>query len=148
MHNQFFLALLLSTFIIYEACFTNMCLISANNRRLANKKILLLENNPKQEYIPQEKYSNRVVAVNQQTRTLLSSIGAWKHIEAVRYSPVRKLQVASPLNSCFAILELIILLSKQVTLDWYVNTIKENALLSLISFDLDLDNLMLNNILI
>ncbi|KAL6256346.1 hypothetical protein P5V15_012463 [Pogonomyrmex californicus] len=65
----------------------------ANNRILANKKILLLEGNTKQEYTPKEQYSNRVVALNQQTRTLLSSIGAWKHIEAVRCSPIRKMQV-------------------------------------------------------
>ncbi|XP_025993272.1 ubiquinone biosynthesis monooxygenase COQ6, mitochondrial [Solenopsis invicta] len=65
----------------------------ANNRRLASKKVLLLEGNAKQEYTPQEQYSNRVVALNQQTRTLLSSIGAWKHIEAVRCSPVRRMQV-------------------------------------------------------
>jgi len=73
---------------------TSICLIiSANNRRLMNRKILLLEGNARQDYIPQEQYSNRVVALNQQTRTLLSSIGAWKHIEAVRCSPVRKMQV-------------------------------------------------------
>lgn len=95
-------------------CKASTCLIiSANNQKLAGKKILLLEGNVKQEYTPQEQYSNRVVALNQQTRTLLSSIGAWKHIEAVRYSPVRQMQVASPSNSFFAILELIILLSKQ-----------------------------------
>ncbi|XP_011057251.1 PREDICTED: ubiquinone biosynthesis monooxygenase COQ6 [Acromyrmex echinatior] len=72
---------------------TTLACAIANNRRLADKKILLLENNAKQEYTPQEKYSNRVVALNQQTRTLLSSIGAWKHIEAIRYSPVQKMQV-------------------------------------------------------
>ncbi|XP_018357936.1 PREDICTED: ubiquinone biosynthesis monooxygenase COQ6, mitochondrial [Trachymyrmex cornetzi] len=72
---------------------TTLACAIANNRRLAGKKILLLEGNAKQEYIPQEQYSNRVVVLNQQTRTLLSSIGAWKHIEAVRYSPVRKMQV-------------------------------------------------------
>ncbi|KYM93567.1 PREDICTED: ubiquinone biosynthesis monooxygenase COQ6, mitochondrial [Cyphomyrmex costatus] len=72
---------------------TTLACAIANNRRLANRKILLLESNAKQEYTPQEQYSNRVVALNQQTRTLLSSIGAWKHIEAVRYSPVRRMQV-------------------------------------------------------
>ncbi|XP_011696914.1 PREDICTED: ubiquinone biosynthesis monooxygenase COQ6 isoform X1 [Wasmannia auropunctata] len=72
---------------------TTLACAIANNRRLAGKKILLLEGSPKQEYTPQEQYSNRVVALNQQTRTLLSSIGAWKHIEAVRCSPVRRMQV-------------------------------------------------------
>lgn len=67
--------------------------IAANNRKLENKKILLLEGSSEHKYTPNERYSNRVVALNQQTRTLLSSIGAWKHIEAVRYTPVRKMQV-------------------------------------------------------
>ncbi|XP_071650284.1 ubiquinone biosynthesis monooxygenase COQ6, mitochondrial [Temnothorax longispinosus] len=72
---------------------TTLACAIANNQRLANKKILLLEGNTKQEYTPQEQYSNRVVALNQQTRILLSSIGAWKHIEAIRCSPVRRMQV-------------------------------------------------------
>lgn len=60
---------------------------------MQSQKILLLEGGNKHEYKQDEKYSNRVVALNQQTRTLLSSIGAWKHIEAGRYAPVRKMQV-------------------------------------------------------
>lgn len=68
-------------------------LVSANNRILDTKNILLLEGGKKHDYQVREKYSNRVVALNQQTRTLLSSIGAWKHIEAVRYTPVKKMQV-------------------------------------------------------
>lgn len=66
---------------------------SANNQRLEDKKVLLLEGSAKQEYKSQEQYSNRVVALNQETRILLSSLGAWKHIEAVRFCPVRKMQV-------------------------------------------------------
>ncbi|EZA55835.1 Ubiquinone biosynthesis monooxygenase COQ6 [Ooceraea biroi] len=72
---------------------TTLACAIANNRRLEGKRVLLLEGSPKEEYTPQEKYSNRVVALNQQTRTLLSSFGAWKHIEAVRCCPVRKMQV-------------------------------------------------------
>ncbi|KAG7204077.1 hypothetical protein KM043_001928 [Ampulex compressa] len=72
---------------------TTLACAIANNRRLENKRILLLEGGGKQKYVSQEKYSNRVVALNQQTRTLLSSIGAWQHIEAVRYAPIRKMQV-------------------------------------------------------
>lgn len=53
----------------------------------------MLEGGNKQKYEPKEQYSNRVVALNKQTRVLLSSIGAWKHIEAVRFTPVRKMQV-------------------------------------------------------
>ncbi|XP_008553591.1 ubiquinone biosynthesis monooxygenase COQ6, mitochondrial [Microplitis demolitor] len=72
---------------------TTLAVALANNRTLQSQKILLLEGGNKHEYKQDEKYSNRVVALNQQTRTLLSSIGAWKHIEAGRYAPVRKMQV-------------------------------------------------------
>ncbi|XP_061931464.1 ubiquinone biosynthesis monooxygenase COQ6, mitochondrial isoform X3 [Apis cerana] len=67
----------------------------ANNRKLECKKILLLESNKQHKYKSQEKYSNRVVALNKQTRCLLSSIGAWQHIEAIRYSTVRKMQIGA-----------------------------------------------------
>ncbi|XP_012149973.2 ubiquinone biosynthesis protein COQ6, mitochondrial isoform X1 [Megachile rotundata] len=72
---------------------TTLACALANNRRLENKRVLLLEGGKKFEYKFPEKYSNRVVALNQQTRTLLSSIGAWQHIEATRYCAVRKMQV-------------------------------------------------------
>ncbi|CAB0038602.1 unnamed protein product [Trichogramma brassicae] len=72
---------------------TTLACALANNRRLESKKILLLEASNKFSYTPQEKYSNRVVALNKNTRILLSSIGAWKHIESVRHTPVRKMQV-------------------------------------------------------
>lgn len=67
--------------------------IAANNVHLDSKRILLLEGLSKQEYKFPENYSNRVVSLNQQTYTLLASIGAWKHIEATRFSPVKKMQV-------------------------------------------------------
>ncbi|EFN75738.1 ubiquinone biosynthesis monooxygenase COQ6, mitochondrial isoform X3 [Harpegnathos saltator] len=72
---------------------TTMACSIANNRRLEGKKVLLLEGSNKHEYTSQQQYSNRVVALNQQTRILLSSLGAWQHIEAVRYCPVKKMQV-------------------------------------------------------
>ncbi|XP_012285283.1 ubiquinone biosynthesis monooxygenase COQ6, mitochondrial [Orussus abietinus] len=72
---------------------TTMACALANNRQLESKRILLLEGGKPHSYVPREKYSNRVVALNQQTRLLLSSIGAWQHIEAVRYAPVRKMQI-------------------------------------------------------
>ncbi|XP_031825655.1 ubiquinone biosynthesis protein COQ6, mitochondrial [Nomia melanderi] len=72
---------------------TTLACAIANNRRLECRKVLLLEGSNKVTYQPQEQYSNRVVALNQQTRTLLSSIGAWQHIEAIRHCPVRKMQV-------------------------------------------------------
>lgn len=68
-------------------------MFTANNIRLESKRILLLEGGNEFKYEPKEQYSNRVVALNKQTRVLLSSIGAWKHIEAVRFTPVRKMQV-------------------------------------------------------
>lgn len=72
---------------------TTLACAIANNRRLESKRVLLLEGGKQLEYVPQEKYSNRVVALNYQTRTLLSSIGAWQHIEATRFCAVRKMQV-------------------------------------------------------
>ncbi|XP_046751090.1 ubiquinone biosynthesis monooxygenase COQ6, mitochondrial isoform X1 [Diprion similis] len=72
---------------------TTLACALANNRILENKRILLLESGQRQDYQLQDKYSNRVVALNQQTRTLLSSIGAWQRIEAVRCTPVKKMQV-------------------------------------------------------
>lgn len=72
---------------------TTLACALANNRILESTKVLLLEGSGKHKYTPQEQYSNRVVALNQQTRTLLSSLGAWQHIEAVRYCPIRKMQV-------------------------------------------------------
>ncbi|KOC63288.1 Ubiquinone biosynthesis monooxygenase COQ6 [Habropoda laboriosa] len=72
---------------------TTLACAIANNRKLECKKILLLESGKKLEDEPREQYSNRVVALNQQTYILLSSIGAWQHIEATRYCAVRKMQV-------------------------------------------------------
>lgn len=72
---------------------TTLACALANNRRLESKKILLLERGKEFKYQPQEQYSNRVVALNKHTRVLLSSIGAWKHIENVRCTSVRKMQV-------------------------------------------------------
>ncbi|KAJ8674353.1 hypothetical protein QAD02_005615 [Eretmocerus hayati] len=72
---------------------TTLACALANNKRLASKKILLLEGSGKHHYEVKENYSNRVVALNKHTRTLLSNIGAWKHIESVRATPVRKMQI-------------------------------------------------------
>ncbi|CAK9809070.1 Ubiquinone biosynthesis monooxygenase COQ6, mitochondrial [Anthophora plagiata] len=72
---------------------TTLACAIANNRKLECKKVLLLESGKKLEDKPQKQYSNRVVALNQQTYILLSSIGAWQHIEAARYCAVQKMQV-------------------------------------------------------
>ncbi|XP_011312288.1 ubiquinone biosynthesis monooxygenase COQ6 isoform X1 [Fopius arisanus] len=72
---------------------TALAVALAKNRSFAAKEIVLLEGTHKHKYKTKENYSNRVVALNKQTRTLLSSIGAWKHIKSARFTPVRKMQV-------------------------------------------------------
>ncbi|XP_015119994.1 ubiquinone biosynthesis monooxygenase COQ6, mitochondrial [Diachasma alloeum] len=72
---------------------TALAVALAKNRCFEGKKIVLLEGSQKHKYVKKENYSNRVIALNKQTRTLLSSVGAWKHIEATRFTPVRKMQV-------------------------------------------------------
>ncbi|XP_023246748.1 ubiquinone biosynthesis monooxygenase COQ6, mitochondrial [Copidosoma floridanum] len=72
---------------------TTLACALANNKRLQDKKILLLERGKHQTFVPKEQYSNRVVALNKHTRILLSSIGVWRHIQAVRFTPVKKMQV-------------------------------------------------------
>lgn len=68
------------------------------NTKLANKKILLLEQQKKIDWKPQEKYSNRVVALNPSTQSLLSSIDAWPHIANYRFASVKRLQVWEALS--------------------------------------------------
>ncbi|XP_063985532.1 ubiquinone biosynthesis monooxygenase COQ6, mitochondrial [Diachasmimorpha longicaudata] len=72
---------------------TALAVALAKNRCFEGKKIVLVEGSGKLKYVQKENYSNRVVALNKQTRTLLSSIGVWKHIDAARFTPVRKMQV-------------------------------------------------------
>lgn len=71
----------------------NFVAFQAINKRLEDKSILLLEGSKRKKYEFPEQYSNRVVALNKQTRILLSSIGAWKDIEKFRCAPVKKMQV-------------------------------------------------------
>lgn len=65
---------------------------------MANKRILLLEQQKKKDWRPQEKYSNRVSALNASTQNLLSSIDAWPHIANYRFAPVKRLQVWDALS--------------------------------------------------
>ncbi|CAF4868724.1 unnamed protein product [Pieris macdunnoughi] len=63
------------------------------NALLSNLKILLLEGSPNKKYELTPHYSNRVVALNQNTKSLMNSINVWEHVEALRLQPVRHMQV-------------------------------------------------------
>lgn len=75
-----------------------MFISSGKNTKLANKRILLLEQQKKIDWKPQEKYSNRVSALNQNTQSLLSIIDAWPHIANYRFGSVKRLQVWDALS--------------------------------------------------
>lgn len=70
----------------------NLRCILGKNKRLSNKKILLLEAGKAMGDTLSSKFSNRVSALNPRTHQLLKEIGAWKHIS--RFAPVLKLQVS------------------------------------------------------
>ncbi|XP_026735257.1 ubiquinone biosynthesis monooxygenase COQ6, mitochondrial [Trichoplusia ni] len=65
----------------------------AKNSLLSNLKVLLLEASPKSDYQLKSEYSNRVVALNQNTKALMTSLNIWKHVEDMRLQPVRYMQV-------------------------------------------------------
>lgn len=67
--------------------------VSAQAPRLSGKRILLLEGSVQQSMDLKPQYSNRVSSLNSGTKSLLQSIGAWKHIASARYKTVKKLQV-------------------------------------------------------
>lgn len=60
---------------------------------LKDKKILLLEGGPEKKFNLSPKYSNRVSALSEATRSLMMEIGAWSVIENARFSTVKKMQV-------------------------------------------------------
>lgn len=62
---------------------------------MSETKILLLEGGPEKTKPLSEKFSNRVSALNPQTKELLENIDVWKHIANNRYAPVKRLQVLS-----------------------------------------------------
>ncbi|XP_011505324.1 PREDICTED: putative ubiquinone biosynthesis monooxygenase COQ6 [Ceratosolen solmsi marchali] len=72
---------------------TTLACALANNKCLQSKKILLLEAGNKQKYVSNDQYSNRVVALNKYSKLLLSNIGAWKHIQSHRFTPIVKMQI-------------------------------------------------------
>lgn len=65
----------------------------AKNKLLSNLNVLLLESNPSKKYKLTPEYSNRVVALNQNTKSLMNSLNVWKHVENMRLQPVRYMQV-------------------------------------------------------
>ncbi|XP_045538002.1 ubiquinone biosynthesis monooxygenase COQ6, mitochondrial [Papilio machaon] len=60
---------------------------------LSNLKVLLLEGSPSQRFELKQEYSNRVVALNQNTKSLMKSLQVWEHVEKMRLQPVRYMQV-------------------------------------------------------
>lgn len=73
----------------------NICLISGKNSLLSNLKVLLLEGCPNQRFELKPEYSNRVVALNQNTKSLMNSLNVWRHVEKARLQPVRHMQVTA-----------------------------------------------------
>ncbi|XP_060524848.1 ubiquinone biosynthesis monooxygenase COQ6, mitochondrial [Cylas formicarius] len=72
---------------------TTLACALGKNSRLANKKVLLLEGSSKKHWKLPENYSNRVVSINPGTHKLLNDIGAWKFIEKLRFTAVKRLEV-------------------------------------------------------
>ncbi|GBN34834.1 Ubiquinone biosynthesis monooxygenase COQ6, mitochondrial [Araneus ventricosus] len=61
---------------------------------LSGKRVLLLETSPKTEYaIDPDRYSNRVCALNKNTKQLFDSFHAWDKICSIRMKEVRKMVV-------------------------------------------------------
>lgn len=68
---------------------------TGKNPLLSKLKVLLLEGSPNKKFELTPHYSNRVVALNQNTKSLMNSINVWEHVEAMRLQPVRHMQVSS-----------------------------------------------------
>lgn len=60
---------------------------------LRNKRILLIENGPKKEYVKTENHNIRVVALTPMSRSLLESVDAWDRIEKTRCQAIHKMKV-------------------------------------------------------
>ncbi|KAM7542730.1 hypothetical protein Aperf_G00000007491 [Anoplocephala perfoliata] len=60
---------------------------------LRNKRILLIENDPKKEYVKTLNHHIRVVALTPMSRSLLESVNAWDRIEQTRCRPFNKMKV-------------------------------------------------------
>ncbi|XP_050353848.1 ubiquinone biosynthesis monooxygenase COQ6, mitochondrial [Nymphalis io] len=71
---------------------TLACAIGKNSL-LSNLKVLLLESSPDKKFQLKSEYSNRVVALNQSTKSFMNSLEVWQHVEKMRLQPVRHMQV-------------------------------------------------------
>lgn len=79
---------------------TLACLL-AKNPLLANFKVLLLEGSPKKTFELKQQYSNRVSSLNMNTKSIMSKLGVWKHIEEMRLQPVKNMQVWDACSEAF-----------------------------------------------
>lgn len=107
------------------------------NSLLSNFKVLLLEGSPKQQFELKPEYSNRVVALNQNTKSIMNNLNVWSHVEQMRLQPVRHMQVW---DSCS---EAIITFNSAEMLDDDVAYIVENDVL-LHSINKELNNTNVN----
>lgn len=81
---------------------------------LSNLKVLLLEGSPDKKFELKSEYSNRVVALNQNTKSLMKSLDVWQHVERMRLQPVRYMQVCiTPISIkiCYFVSYLFLMLS-------------------------------------
>uniref|UniRef100_A0A2A4IZL9 FAD-binding domain-containing protein n=1 Tax=Heliothis virescens TaxID=7102 RepID=A0A2A4IZL9_HELVI len=65
----------------------------AKDSLLSHLKVLLLEGGPNKNFELKPEYSNRVVALNQNTKALMTSLDVWRHVESMRLQPVKHMQV-------------------------------------------------------
>ncbi|XP_034833848.1 ubiquinone biosynthesis monooxygenase COQ6, mitochondrial isoform X1 [Maniola hyperantus] len=63
------------------------------NSLLSKMKILLLEGSADKKFVLTPDYSNRVVALNPNTKSLMESLDVWQNVEKMRLQPVRHMQV-------------------------------------------------------
>ena len=66
--------------------------ISGKNSHLSDKKILLVESSSPAVF-KKDPYNLRVCALNPGSKSLLEAVGAWQHIEQLRFGSVKKMQV-------------------------------------------------------
>lgn len=75
--------------MVGAACAASMAKLDVTKK----KKILLLESAPKRIIEVKPEYSNRVVALNPSSVSLLEKVGAWGTIARHRYNPVYRMKV-------------------------------------------------------
>ncbi|CAH2257110.1 jg11954 [Pararge aegeria aegeria] len=71
------------------------------NSLLSNLKVLLLEGSADKKFVLTQEYSNRVVALSQNTKSLMSSLDVWQNVENMRLQPVRYMQVWDACSEAF-----------------------------------------------